>query len=71
MFITVFTKKNHDSAVGIANGNGLGDRGVGVRVPVGSRISLLHIVRTGSGVHPTSYPIGTGGYFPGGKAAGA
>jgi hypothetical protein len=27
-------------------------------------------VQTGSGVHPTSYPMGTGGSFPGGKAAG-
>jgi hypothetical protein len=33
--------------------------------------SLLQIVQTGSEVHPTSYPMGTGGSFPGGKAAGA
>jgi hypothetical protein len=26
---------------------------------------LLHVVQTGSGVHPTSYPMGTGGSFPG------
>jgi hypothetical protein len=32
--------------------------------------SLLRIVQTGYGVHPT-YPIGTGGSFSGGKAAGA
>jgi hypothetical protein len=32
--------------------------------------SLLHVAQTGSGVHPTSYPMGTGGSFPGGKAAG-
>jgi hypothetical protein len=32
--------------------------------------SLLHVVRTGSGAHPASYPMGTGGSFPGGKAAG-
>jgi hypothetical protein len=25
----------------------------------------------GSGIHPTSYPMGTGGSFPGGKSAGA
>jgi hypothetical protein len=35
------------------------------------RVSFLHVVQTGSGVHPTTYPIGTGGYFPGGKATGA
>jgi hypothetical protein len=33
--------------------------------------SLLYVVQTGSGVHLTSYPMGTGGSFPGGKAAGA
>jgi hypothetical protein len=24
----------------------------------------LHVVQTGSGVHPTSYPMGTGDSFP-------
>jgi hypothetical protein len=57
------------SAVGIATDYGLDDRGVGVRV--GSEFSLLHVVQTGSGAHPASYPMGTGGSFPGGKAAGA
>jgi hypothetical protein len=28
----------------------------------------LHVVQTGFGAHPASYPIGTGGYFPGSKA---
>jgi hypothetical protein len=28
-------------------------------------LSLLHNVQTGSGVHPTSYKMGTGGSFPG------
>jgi hypothetical protein len=28
-----------------------------------------HVVRTGSGAHPASYPMGTGGSFPGDKAA--
>jgi hypothetical protein len=40
-----------------------------VRVPVGSEFSLLHVVQTGSGAHPASYPMGTGSSFPGGKAA--
>jgi hypothetical protein len=61
---------SRDSSLGIATGYGLDDREVGVRIPVGLRFSLLH-VETGSGAHPTSYPIGTGGSFPGGKAAGA
>jgi hypothetical protein len=34
-------------------------------------LSISPIVQTGSGVHPTSYTMGTGGSFPGGKAAGA
>jgi hypothetical protein len=49
---------------------GLDKRGVGVRVPVGSRIFSSHVVQTGSGAHPASYPMGTWGSFPGGKAAG-
>jgi len=28
-------------------------------------------VWTGSGAHPASYSMGTGGFFPGSKAAGA
>jgi hypothetical protein len=31
--------------------------------------SLLHVIQTCSGVHATSYPMGTGGSFPGSKAA--
>jgi hypothetical protein len=30
-----------------------------------------HHVQNGSGAHPASYPVGTGGSFPGDKAAGA
>jgi hypothetical protein len=41
-----------------------------VRFPAVQDFSLLHSVQTGSGVHPASYPMGTGGYFPGSKAAG-
>jgi hypothetical protein len=33
--------------------------------------SLLQIVQMGYGVHPTSYPMSTGGSFLGDKAAGA
>jgi len=32
--------------------------------------SLRHRVKPGSGVHPASYPVDTGGSFPGGKATG-
>jgi hypothetical protein len=66
------TEKSRDSSVGIALGYGLDDRGSRVRFPAGAgNFSLHYRVQTGSGVHPTSYPIGTGVSFPGGKAAGA
>jgi hypothetical protein len=35
------------------------------------RFLLLYSVKTGSGVQPASYPMGTGGSFSGGKVAGA
>jgi hypothetical protein len=45
---------------------------VWVRFPAVLRdFSSLHSFRTGSGAHPASYPTGTGGSFPGNKAAGA
>jgi hypothetical protein len=51
--------QSRDSSVGIATGYGLDDQVVG----------FLHVVQTGSGVHPGSYPMGTGSSFPGAKAA--
>jgi hypothetical protein len=60
---------SRNSSVGIATGYGLDDREVGIRVPVWSKCSLLRSVQTGSGAHPASYPMGTGGSSPGGKAA--
>jgi hypothetical protein len=60
---------SQNSVVGIVTGYELDNRVVGVQVPVGSRfVSLLHVIQTGSGAHQTSYPMGTGGSFPGGKA---
>jgi hypothetical protein len=47
---------SQDSVVGIVTSYGLDDQGIGVWVPV---------FQIGSGVHPTSYPVGTGGCFPG------
>jgi hypothetical protein len=49
---------SRDSSVGIATGYGLDDQG-----------EPEFIVQNGSGVHQTSYKMGTGGSFPGGKAA--
>jgi hypothetical protein len=42
---------------------------IGVRSPTGAEdFSSSPCVQTGSGAHPASYPIDTGGPFPGGKA---
>jgi hypothetical protein len=67
-----FSSKSRDSSVGIALGYGLDDRGSRVRFPAGAgNFSLHHRVQNGSGTHPASYPMGSRGSFPGGKAAGA
>jgi hypothetical protein len=39
-------------------------------IPVLTR-AISNVVQIGSGTHPTSYLMGTGGSFPGGKATGA
>jgi hypothetical protein len=63
---------SHDSSVVIVLGYGLDDRGSRVRFPArAGNFSLQHHVQNGSGAHPASYPMGTRGSFPGGKAAGA
>jgi hypothetical protein len=62
----------NDSSGGMALGYGLDDWGSGVQFPAGAgNFSLHHHVQNGSGAHPASYPMGTKGSFPGGKAAGA
>jgi hypothetical protein len=58
--------KSRDDSVGIALGCGLDDRVSGVRFPAeAENFSLHHRVQNGSGSHPTSYPMGTRGSFPG------
>jgi hypothetical protein len=42
---------------------------VGIRFPAGHDFSLRHNIKTGSEVHPPSYPMGTSSFW-GGKAAG-
>jgi hypothetical protein len=62
---------SRNSSVGIALGYGLDDQGSRVRFPAGTwNFSLHHRVQNGSRAHPASYPMGIGGSFPGGKAAG-
>jgi hypothetical protein len=61
-----------DSSVGITLGYGLNDRASRIRFPAGAgNFSLHHRIQNGSGVHPASYTMGTGGSFFGNKAAGA
>jgi hypothetical protein len=47
----------------------LDDRAIGVRSLAGAKdFSFVLCVQTGSGAHPASYPLGTGGPFSGVKA---
>jgi hypothetical protein len=59
------------SSVGIATAYGLHNRGIGVRVLVGPGMFTSPYRPTGSETHPASYPIASGGSFPGGKGTGA
>jgi hypothetical protein len=57
------------SSVSIVSAYGLDDRAIDVRSPVEARdFSSILCVQTGSGAHPASCTMGTGGPFPGGKA---
>jgi hypothetical protein len=56
----------------ISRGYRIHSQGNGAQFPAGTRdSSVLHSSPTSFGAHPFSCPIGTGGYFPGGKVAGA
>jgi hypothetical protein len=68
IIIIIIIIRSRDSSVGIATDYGLDDQGGReFESRQGKKFSLLHIVMTGSGVHPTSYRMGTGGSFPGVK----
>jgi hypothetical protein len=65
------TKQSRDSSVSTVLDYWLDNRGSRVRFPVEAlNVSLHHRLRNGSEAHPASYPMGTRGSFPGGKAAG-
>jgi hypothetical protein len=58
------------SSVSIVSDYGLDDRAIGVRSPaVAKNFSSSLCVQTGSGAHPASCTMGTGGPFRGGKSA--
>jgi hypothetical protein len=64
--ILIITVVQPGSSVSIVIGYGLGERG---SIPDRGRGSLLYrLLPAGSGAHPASYTMGTGGSFPGGKA---
>jgi hypothetical protein len=48
---------NNRNAIGIATDYGLDGRGVGIRVPVRAKFFPLHVIQTGSGAQPASYPM--------------
>jgi hypothetical protein len=62
-------RRSRVSSGSIVSDYELDDRAIGVRFPAGANdISSILCAQTGSGVHPASCPMGTGGPFPGGKA---
>jgi hypothetical protein len=57
------------SSVSIVSGYGLDDWTIDVRFPAEAKdFSSNLCVQTGSGAHPVSCTMGTGGHFLGGKA---
>jgi hypothetical protein len=58
------------SSGSIVSDYGLDDPAIGVRSPAGAKdFSSILCIQTGSGAHPASCTIGTGGPFPGGESA--
>jgi hypothetical protein len=65
--ILIWKLYSRDSSVGLATG-----WTARFRFPTGkSDLSLLHSAQTCCVDHPASYPMNTGGSFPGGKGAGS
>jgi hypothetical protein len=62
-------EEEQGSSVSIVSGYGLDNRKVGVRFPAQAKdFSSNLCVQTGSGAHPASCTMGTGGPFRGSKA---
>jgi hypothetical protein len=72
LFIWQMCKPNREpgSSVNVMSHYGLDDRTIEVRSPAEARDFSSNLsVQTGSGAHPASCTMGTGGPFPGGKSA--
>jgi hypothetical protein len=68
--IRCFSSETSSEAIGCETGGEMElNEGSDFECRWGQEFLLLHVVQIGSGVHPTSYPMCTGGSFPGGKAA--
>jgi hypothetical protein len=66
----LLSTRSRDSTVGITTDYDLDSQGVGLRVPVGSRIFSPPRCSGRFWGHPASNAMGIGDYFLGGKAAG-
>jgi hypothetical protein len=68
-FQLLFSRAEPGSSGSIVSDYGLDDRAIGVRSSAGVKdFSCSLCVQTGSGAHPASCTMSTGGPFPGGKA---
>jgi hypothetical protein len=68
--ISAMLSRSRVSSGSIVSDYGLDDRAIGVRFPAEAKdFSCSLCVQTGSGAHPASCTMGTGGPFPGGKSA--
>jgi hypothetical protein len=69
VIIAINIQSSRVSSGSIVSDYGLNDRAIGVRSAAGAKDSSSNLcVHSGSGAHPASCPVGTGGPFPGGKA---
>jgi hypothetical protein len=67
--LVVNRKEESGSSGSIVSDDGLDDRATEVRSPAEAKdFSSILCVQTGSGAHPASCTMGTGGPFPGGRA---
>jgi hypothetical protein len=60
--------KSQGSSVSIVSDYRLDDQAIGFRSLAGAKDFPLTSVKTGSDAHPASCTMGTGGFFPRGKA---
>jgi hypothetical protein len=64
-----YLHRNRVSSDSTVSDYGLDDRAIGARSPAGANdFPSILCVQTGSGAHPASCTMGTGGPFPGDKA---